>query len=483
MNELTISLRPGDKTPLYEQIYGYIKEEIRKGAIASGEKLPSTRGLCRHLDVSRSTVELAYEQLLSEGYIEARPCRGYYVSQIDGLYQISRPESSVQKEGPGEQRKYRYDFTPNGVDLKSFPYNAWRKLSRECLVDDRAELFRLGCPQGEYGLRSAISSYLHQARVVNCTPAQIIVGAGNDYLLMLLTAILGPDHTVALENPTYRQAYRLFENLSYQMRTVDMDEQGMRVDKLKDSGADIAFVMPSHQYPLGTVMPIRRRLELLKWAEEKEGRYIIEDDYDSEFRYKGKPIPALQGYDRSGKVIYIGTFSKSIAPAIRMSYLVLPEPVLDRYTKRCSFISSTVSKVDQLILQKFIEDGYYERHLNKTRALYRSRHDTLLAALRELDLDFTVSGENAGVHLLLHFSGGRNEEELIRMAEEKSIKVYGLSEYYVDREKGSGPEDTTILLGYANMNEEKIREAVRLLGIAWNEDKAGADSPDKNKKN
>lgn len=465
MNELTISLKPGEKTPLYEQIYSYIKDEIRKGTIQSGEKLPSTRALCRHLDVSRSTVELAYEQLLSEGYIEAQPYRGYFVSDIEGLYQFRRESGAEEKRERKPEKKFQYDFTPNGVDLKSFPYNAWRKLSRECLSDDQAELFRLGCPQGEYGLRNAISSYLHQARGVNCTPDQIVVGAGNDYLLMLLCAVLGSGHRVALENPTYRQAYRLFVNLSYDVRTVDMDGRGMRVDELKDSGADIAFVMPSHQYPLGTVMPIRRRLELLRWAEEKQGRYIIEDDYDSEFRYKGKPIPALQGYDASGKVIYIGTFSKSIAPAIRMSYMVLPEPVCAMYRERCGFISSTVSKVDQLILQKFIEEGYYERHLNKTRALYRSRHDTLLSALKETNPDVRISGENAGVHLLLHFRDGRSEEELIRKAEEKGVKVYGLSEYYVDGKKSTG--ETVILLGYANMNEEKIREAVKLLGEAW----------------
>lgn len=474
MNELTISLKLGDKIPLYEQIYSYIKEEIRGGTIPSGEKLPSTRALCRHLEVSRSTVELAYEQLLSEGYIEAQPYRGYYVSQIDGLYQIIQPKTEEKKGGKKTEKKYPYDFTPNGVDLKSFPYNTWRKLSKDCLVDDRAELFRLGCPQGEYGLRDAISNYLYQARGVNCAPEQIIVGAGNDYLLMLLCAVLGSGHRVALENPTYRQAYRLFENLSYEVCTVDMDGKGMRADGLEQSRADIAFVMPSHHYPLGTVMPIKRRMELLTWAEAKEGRYIIEDDYDSEFRYKGKPIPALQGYDRGGKVIYIGTFSKSIAPAIRMSYMVLPGPVFKMYQEKCGFINSTVSKVDQLILQKFIEDGYYERHLNKTRALYRSRHDTLLAALKETDPEIRISGENAGVHLLLHFRDGRSEEELIRKAAEKGVKVYGLSGYYVDGDNGrrehreeSRRKETVILLGYANMNEEKIKEAVALLGEAW----------------
>lgn len=468
MNELTISLKTGDKIPLYEQIYAYIKDEIRKGTIPSGEKLPSTRSLCRHLEVSRSTVELAYEQLLSEGYIEAQPYRGYFVSQIDGLYQFdgSAGAGIDQEREPGQE--YRYDFTPNGVDLNSFPYNTWRKLSRECLVDDRAELFRLGCPQGEYGLRKAISSYLHQARGVNCSPGQIIVGAGNDYLLMLLRAVLGGGYKVAMENPTYRQAFRLFKNFSYDVCTVDMDEKGMKIDVLRESGADIAFVMPSHHYPLGTVMPIRRRMELLKWAEEEEGRYIIEDDYDSEFRYKGKPIPALQGMDAHGKVIYLGTFSKSIAPAIRLSYMVLPEPLLAAYEKKNRFIHSTVSKVDQRIVQRFIEEGYYERHLNKTRALYKGRHDALIEELKPLLGTCRISGEHAGVHLLLHFQNNETEEELIRLAEEEGIRVYGMKDYRI-RQEAKG--EATILLGYANLTETQIREAARLLIRCWKEKK------------
>ncbi|TCS82660.1 GntR family transcriptional regulator/MocR family aminotransferase [Muricomes intestini] len=464
MNELTINLRPGSKTPLYEQIYDYIKKDIQGKKIQSGEKLPSTRSLSKYLEVSRSTVELAYEQLLSEGYVEAEPYRGYFVAQIEELYQLNQAAGSIQKKPVKEESRYKYDFTPNGVDLKSFPYHAWRKLSKDCLLDDKAEMFRLGEPQGEYGLRNAICNYLHQARGVNCLPEQIIVGAGNDYLLMLLTTVIGQNHKVALENPTYKQAYRLFKNLSYEVCTVNMDSRGMEINQLKETGADIAFVMPSHQYPLGIVMPIKRRLELLRWADEEELRYIIEDDYDSEFRYKGKPIPALQGYDSHDKVIYMGTFSKSIAPAIRMSYMVLPASLLSLYQERSGFLNSTVSKVDQLIVQKFIEEGYYERHLNKTRALYKSRHDVLLGCLKGIQDICTVSGENSGVHLLLHFREGLSEEELIKRAEARGIKVYGLTEHYVEPQK---KRNATILLGYANMNEEQIKEAVSILKRAW----------------
>lgn len=463
MNELTISLDTRSRIPLYEQIYDYIKTDIQSGRIPYGEKLPSTRFLSKHLEVSRSTVELAYEQLLSEGYIESVSYKGFFVAQIDELYHLKKDKPQPQRERK-EARRYRYDFTPNGVDLKSFPYNVWRKLSKDILMDDRTELFRSGDSQGEYGFRSAICSYLYQARGVDCTPDQIIVGAGSDYILMLLGMILGMDHTIAFEDPTYKQAYRMAGGMSYNCIPVSMDKNGMKVTELEKSGADIAYVTPSHQYPTGVIMPIRRRMELLKWACEAQGRYIVEDDYDSEFRYKGKPIPALKGYDASEKVIYLGTFSKSIAPAIRLSYMVLPKPLQEAYEQKARFVNSTVSKVDQLIVQKFIEEGYYERHLNKTRALYKSRHDVLIEELRPMADICTISGENAGVHLLLTFQNGMTEEELIDRAAREDIRVYGLSDYRI---KENCKEKATILLGYANLTEEQIRKAARLLRDCW----------------
>ena len=463
MNELTMNLKTHSKNPLYEQIYNYIKSDIQNGKIAYGEKLPSTRALAKHLEISRSTVELAYEQLLSEGYIESEPYRGFFVAQIEELYHLQKGKITSAKVYK-EKKKYKYDFTPNGVDLKSFPYNAWRKLSKDILMDDKTELFRAGDSQGEYGFRNAICNYLYQARGVNCTPDQIIIGAGSDYILMLLSTILGIHHRIAFEDPTYKQAYRMVRSLSYETAPVPMDKNGMKVSELEKSGADIAYVTPSHQYPTGVIMPLKRRLELLRWASQEEGRYIIEDDYDSEFRYKGKPIPALQGYDGEDKVIYLGTFSKSIAPAIRLSYMVLPKPLLEVYDQKSRFVNSTVSKVDQMIVQKFIEEGYYERHLNKTRALYKSRHDVLIEGLRPMMDICKISGEHAGVHLLLTFHNGMSEEELIQRAEAEDIRVYGLSDYCI-QEKYEG--NATILLGYANLSEEQIREAVQILNCCW----------------
>lgn len=464
MNELTINLNPKLNIPLYEQIYQYIKDDISAGRMTYGQKLPSSRALSNYLEVSRSTVEMAYEQLLSEGYIETVPCKGVYVADLEGLYVQKKTGTPAYANQQIKKPKYRYDFSPNGIDLSSFPYNVWRKISKEILMDDRSELFRSGNSQGEESLRYAIQNYLHQARGVNCTADQIVVGAGNEYLLMLLEMILGSNQKVAFETPTYKQAYRLFEKLSYDVTTVDMDQYGMRVDELRKSGANMAYVMPSHQYPLGIVMPIKRRMELLKWSREAENRYIIEDDYDSEFRYKGKPIPALQGSDAYGKVIYLGTFSRSIAPAIRVSYMVLPQSLMDTYREQCEFLSCTVPKVDQYIVQRFMEQGYFERHLNKMRALYKTRHDVLLMQLKPLLNKCSVTGEHAGVHLLLHFDGEKTEEEYIALAKQKNIKVYGLSEYDTQNSQKGHP---TILLGYANMQETDIIEATKILCEIW----------------
>ncbi len=463
MEELTMSLKPGSKIPLYEQIYRYIKADIQNGKIPYGEKLPSTRALSRHLAVSRSTASLAYEQLLSEGYIESEPCRGFFVAQIEGLYHLDREEIRLPvKEGVRES--CRFDFTPNGVDLKSFPYGIWRKLSKDILTDDRMELFRAGDSQGEYEFRAAICSYLYQARGVDCVPEQVIVGAGSDYILMLLGVVLGRERRIAFEDPAYKQAYRLIKSLSYETVPISLDKNGMKVSELARTGADTAYVTPSHQYPTGIVMPMKRRMELLRWVNEAEGRYIIEDDYDSEFRYKGKPIPALKGYDRTGRVVYLGTFSKSIAPAIRLSYMVLPDSLLETYRENICFINSTVSKVDQHIVRRFLEEGYYERHLNKMRAMYKSRHDVLIEELRPLMDVCEVSGEHAGVHLLLAFKNGMTEEELIARAREKGVRVYGLSDCRI-REKSD--KENTVLLGYANLTEEQIREAAGILIECW----------------
>lgn len=471
--ELMIPLKNCPGWPYYSQIYSYIKEEIKKGGIKPSTRLPSTRLLADHLKVSRSTTQMAYEQLLSEGYIESIPCKGYYVCTIDGLVHtgqvqgvgISSPAGSAFGGIKADSAQWKVDFSPRGIDLEAFPFNTWRKISKNTLVDDNKEMFATGDPQGEQSLREAIRVYLHSARGVNCQTDQIIVGAGSEYLLMLLSQILGTGPVIAMENPTYKQAYRVFDSLKYRVVPVSMDRWGMSVELLEKSGADIAYVMPSHQYPTGIVMPVKRRQELLAWTYEKEGRYLIEDDYDSEFRYKGKPIPALQGLDGRERVIYCGTFSKSIAPAIRVSYMVLPGPLLDIYRERVSFYASTVSRIDQNILYQFMSEGHYERHLNRMRSVYKAKHDVLTAGLKSFEGDFTIRGEYAGLHLLLTDKRERSEQMLITKAEQAGVRVYGMSGYFIHEEHNTYP--STVVLGFASLTEKEIREGLELLKLAW----------------
>lgn len=472
--ELIIPLDSHSGIPMYEQIYRFMKEEIRQGNLGAGSRLPSTRVLAEHLKISRSTTQMAYDQLLSEGYIEASPYRGYFVAEIEELADVQGEERQKHPSVFVEQEKAAgenliIDFSPRGIDLDSFPFNTWRKITKNILVTDNKALFLSGDPQGEYALREAIRTYLHSARGVRCRAEQIIIGAGTEYLLMLLSMILGRNRVIAMENPTYRQAYHVFVSQGQPVIPISMDKSGMSVELLREQKIpepDTAYVMPANQYPMGIVMPVKRRQELLAWAREKEGRYIIEDDYDSEFRYKGKPIPALQGMDEEEKVIYIGTFSKSIAPAIRIGYMVLPLSLLRIYEEKCSFYSTTVSRIDQRILNEFIANGHFERHLNRMRKIYREKQDNLLDGWKGMERNFTVSGEDAGLHILLQDKRGRSEKELTDAAAKVGVRVYGLSEFCVGEIAPQWKADT-VILGYASLKNEQIKEGMERLRSVW----------------
>lgn len=468
MKELPIHIQlqtESDKT-LYEQIYEFIRDEIRAGNLLPNEKLPSARFFAEYLQVSRTTVDMAYGQLVSEGYLEARSRQGYFVSAVEGLCVIDAlsPERRQDSCKVDRQRPEMIDFSPTAIDMRFFPYATWKKITKNILVDANSDMFSLGEPQGDRELRRTICRYLHGSRGVNCEPEQIIIGAGNDYLLLLLEKILGRHVHVAMENPTYIKAYQIFKSCAYPVTFVPMDRNGISVECLRKTDAQVAYVMPSHQYPTGISMPIGRRMELLKWAAEKEGRYLIEDDYDSEFRYKGKPLPSLQASDSNGNVVYIGTFSKSIAPAIRISYMVLPYPLLEQYRKEYSFYSSTVSRIDQTILNEFIQDGYFERYLNKMRKQYRLKHDLLLGELREFGKAFEVSGGNAGLHVILTDRKGRDEAELARIAEASGVRVYRMRDFRMGNNDGM---KAMLILGYAALAPEEISKGLSLLKSVW----------------
>lgn len=460
MNEIMISLSHDKKTPLYQQIYEHIKKEVIDGRISCGEKIPSTRFLAEYLQVSRSTVELAYEQLVSEGYIEAKPYRGYFICDVSELYDleiITEEELEIKKV---QKPKRKIDFSPNEIDLEHFPFGTWRKVSKNILSGDNSELFRAGEGAGEILFREAICNYLYQSRGVLCTTDRIIIGAGNEYLLMLLAQILGAEKSVAMETPTYMQAYDTFQNLGYQVVGVSMDKQGMDITKLSKEKADIAYVMPSHQFPMGIVMPLKRRAELLNWA-AKENGYIIEDDHDSEFRYKGKPIPSLQGADKHDRVIYLGTFSKSIAPALRVSYMVLPKHLMENYHEKCAFYASTVPRIQQMTIAAFMQEGYFERHLNKMRSIYRKKHDFLMDELKKKSWVRKIYGDNAGMHVLVEVDSKFTDVELEKLASGIGIQIYPLSEYVIHQDSlGKFP---IILLGYGGLREDEIKTGLDAL--------------------
>ena len=466
MRELSVELSAESDRPLYEQIYEGIKKEIIRGNLKEGERLPSTRYFAGYLEVSRSTVELAYDQLVSEGYILSEACRGYFVCDIGELCDLE--ESDVEKKTERMQEKtkdtvkkrqeYRYDLSPDSVDLSYFPFKEWSNITRELLLDQGDRLLMSGNPAGDENLRESIANYLHRVRGVNCRAGQIIIGAGNEYLQMLLSQILGNRQRIAMENPTYLPAYLTFKNLGYEVSPVKLDQDGICISSLEEAGADVAYVMPSHQFPTGVVMPMRRRLQLLSWAMAGADRYIIEDDYDSEFRYRGKPIPSLQGNDRLGKVIYLGTFSRSIAPALRVSYMVLPEKLLERYRERCGFYASTVSRILQNTLYEFMERGYFERNLNKMRRIYKKRHELLIDCLKQCGWCRDIFGEHSGLHLLARTDPKLSEKQILEGCGKEGILIRGLSEYDITK-KESG-KDPVLILGYGALKEEEIPGAV-----------------------
>lgn len=457
MNNLTIKLEPSQKEPLYQQLYRALIVEILEGRLQEHEKLPSKRSLCTHLGISQNTVETAYALLVAEGYVQAKPRSGYYVCQIEQLPPVEeQPYDMV----PQAAQSYRYAFSTNAVDTSVFPYASWARIMKETVYQNPA-LLNAGDKQGDLVLREALCKFLHEYRGVKCSPMQIVVGAGMEYLLDLLIQLFDKNKRFALENPGYRATYRTIQNNGQKIVPIALDQEGMRMDLLTAAETDIAYVTPSHQFPTGVMMPISRRMQLLKWANTQRGRYIIEDDYDSEFRYDTHPIPAMQGLDKNEKVIYMGTFSRSIAPSIRVAYMVLPPHLLENYLHRFAFSSSTVSRFEQQTLARFLDNGLYARHLRRMGNLYKKRRNVLYTQLQTIP-GATIAGAQAGLHMVLMLPG-RTETELVQAACAQRIKVHGLSEYYVGRQ----PESGTLVLGYAGLQEHELVEAVGLLKAAW----------------
>ena len=459
---LLIPLNSEISTPMYEQIYEYIKQDILHGNFAKNTKLPSSRILAEQLNVSRSTINSAYGQLLSEGYIYSKEKRGYYVSDVNRLQIFTHTEQLLKKDEDVFnliKEKKQYTFSPFSIDTENFPYSIWRKLTNNVISYLNAEALSLGDSQGDDSFRQAIWEYLTGAREIHCSKEQIIVGAGTDYLLMLLCGLFPESYKIAMENPSYMRAYHVFSGLNRTVLPVPVTNTGMDISSLIKTDTSIAYVTPSHQYPLGVIMSVAKRHELLQWANQGE-RYIIEDDHDSEFRYKGLPIPSLQSMDTKEKVIYMGTFSRAIAPAIRVSYMVLPPSLMELYQKKFAHYSSTVSRVDQKILTDFIKQGYLERHLNKMRKIYHQKHDYMLKAFRCFGDKVSITGEHAGLHLVVTFRNGLSEEEIMHRAKSVGIYLYNIKEHEIVPLDYTEP---TFLFGFAGLSEKEIAETISKL--------------------
>lgn len=453
---LTYHLDAQSGVPLYEQLYRAVRADIMSGALAGGTRLPSKRQLAANLRISQITVETAYGQLAAEGYIVSAPRRGYFVQE-----QIT-PPPSVHTEAvhrtvgkyPRNER-YDYDFKTNIVDNGCFPFSTWAHLSRRVLSEYSARLLEATDPRGVLQLRQEIAHYLHDFRGIAVSPENIVVGAGLEYLIGLLIQLLGHGHVYAVENPGYRKLAQIVTQNSAALRPIPLDKSGLRADVLAESDASVVYLTPSHHFPLGTVMPVARRLELLRWAAGKPGRYIIEDDYDSEFRWGGKPLPTMFGMDASGRVIYMNTFSMTIAPSVRISYVCLPQELYERWKERLGFCSCPVPAFEQYTLARFIESGHFERHISRMRKYYRRiRELTLALAVRSCGED-SISEENAGLHFLMDIPA---DSGLPGIFNECGVRVTPLDEYY---DEGSAPPDSAagrFVVNYSAADEKKLSE-------------------------
>ncbi|HFK1547111.1 PLP-dependent aminotransferase family protein [Bacillus albus] len=462
--DLTIPLVLQSKTPIYLQIYQYIKREISHGSLLAGTRLPSHRNLAMQLNVSRITVESAYQQLLAEGYVESKPKRGIFVANVDIDVIQKKQQITSNSANNKENEQYDYDCSQGLIDQQAFPITSWKKALQETLFQYENELFAKEDPQGELILREHISKYLYHARGVHSSPDQIIIGAGTQPLLWLLIQLLGSKKEYGIENPGFHRIPAMIQSSNLPVHPIPLDDKGIHISNLRESGSNVAYVTPSHQFPLGIIMPLSRRLELLKWADDCKG-YIIEDDYDGEFRYIGKPIPSLQGLDSNERVIYMGTFSKSFLPSLRMGYIVLPPHLLTIYKELGGMFKQTVSMLQQLTFSTFIQNGDWERHINRSRTLYKRKHISLIKCItNEMGHNVHILGEQSGLHIVLHVHNGMNEQELIRVAAKERIKLYPLSTYdSVHNVK----DDSYVLLGFGSIPEDRIKTVVQLLKKAW----------------
>ena len=476
------------KISLYEYLYECLKKDILEGRIAAGEKLPSKREMALLHDISVKTVENAYGQLIAEGYLEAMEKRGYFAAKVSHEnYHIHRGEkerneksacrsetqaekkcglesrgreSRKQEAGEGSSAPLPCfaDFTSsNTTTCAKFPLSRWNRVMRETLSSQDVLLLQTAPFQGVEKLRREIAAYLSRNRGMEVDPECILVGAGTEYLYGRLLRLLQKDR-YAVEDPGYRKIARIYRDSGAECCYIPVDESGICTEKLRESGAEVVHVSPGYHFPLGTVMPIARRQELLAWASEAPGRYIVEDDYDCEFRYSGRPIPSIQSMDRQQRVIYLNTFNKTLSPALRVGYMVLPEPLMARYEQSMNYYSNTVSSFEQFALAEFMEKGYFERHISRMRKYYREYRERIRLILKESGLPISkTGGDEAGTRILVELATTLSDAQIKQEAAKAGIKLECLSEFCHERKELFAH---TVILNYADMDEAVMKEAI-----------------------
>ena len=452
---LTYELKKSPGVPLYEALYRCIRADILAGVLLPGQKLPSKRALAQNLEVSKITVEGAYNQLLSEGYIRAQEKVGYFVENIP---QSIPRHADVVPAIRTEAERPLLDLTGSGTE--KFPFSVWSRLQREVMLDYGEKLLLPLPNQGIAELRQAIAAHLYAFRSMHVDPENILIGAGTDFLYNLLIQLLGREKTYAVEDPGYGKIHKIYAAGGVRCISVPMDHEGVLPAALEN--AKVLHLSPAHHFPTGLVTSVPRRQELLEWAQRCDG-YIIEDDYDSEFRFDAHPKPTMQSLDRSGRVIYMNTFSKSLAPSIRISYMVLPPELMAIFRRNLGFYSCTVSSFEQYTLARFLDRGYFEKHINRMRKYYKNRRNQVLSALsrRAFSEKLTIREEDAGLHFLLKVDTPMEDEELVRFCEKNGVRLRALSSYYhlpIPEE-----DKRCLVINYAGVNQQELENVL----AAW----------------
>lgn len=430
---LTIALDKTAKQPLYLQIYRYIKKEILAHRLQAHQQLPSKRALAAQLGISAITVENAYAQLISEGYLYTKEKSGYYVVPLsDTIAEPAGISQDIPQDMPCEiQPAGMIDLASNSTQPESFPFSIWSKLMRYTMSHRQQELLQKSPPAGIMPLRHAIAAHLASFRGMAVNPADIIVGAGTEYLYQLLIKLLGRQRIFCLEDPGYPKLAKIYRDGGAHCVSLPIDSSGVSLHALQQTSGNVLHISPSHQFPTGIITPVSRRYEILTWASSGD-RYIIEDDYDTEFRLTGSPIPSLYSMDTQGKVIYMNTFSKSLIPTIRISYMVLPQQLREAFHQRLSYLSNTVSVFEQYTLATFIQEGYFERHINRMRTGYKKIKQQFLRALTEHPHHekIKVIRYSSGLYFLLEIKTPLSDSEVEAALAAKGIRLQALRHFY-----------------------------------------------------